>query len=181
MSKLDEYGIIRYIIDLGDRIISIPINDIAEEIDNDRCLFKIKTSQLPIAPTIKNWIDIKSEYILINSKRYYVEGYFVGKEVYVVEDFMPMTEGDTLYISTEDPDNKYSLDWLLANKDFGGCDGGYLKRNYTRYTKFVFYFYGDIVKFVIDRKTFNDFYGFQKAVSRAFSASYQEAQKKQGV
>ena len=179
MSELDEFGIIRYIVDLGDRVVSIPINDIAEEVDTD-WLFKIKTKYLPIAPTLKNWADIKSEYINIRGKRYYVKGYHKGNETHVVEDFRTMRFGDTLYISTDDPDNPYSLDWLLANKEFGGHDGGYLRRNYGRYTKFVFYFYGDLVRFTINKKSFNDFYGFQKAVSRAFSAAYQESQKKQG-
>lgn len=179
MSELDEFGIIRYIVDLGDRVVSIPINDIAEELETDG-LFKIKTKYLPIAPTLKNWADVKSEYINIRGKRYYVKGYHKGNETHVVEDFRTMRFGDTLYISTDDLDNPYSLDWLLVNKDFGGCDGGYLRRNYGRYTKFVFYFYGDLVRFTINKKSFNDFYGFQKAVSRAFSSAYQESQKKQG-
>lgn len=179
MCELDEYGIIRYIIDFGDRVVSIIINDIAEELPNDG-LFKTKLSYLPISPTMKNWIDVKTEYILIGSRRYYVKGYFKGNELHVVEDFITMKEGDTLYISTQDPDSAYDLDWLLANKSLGGCDGGYLKRNYRKYTKFAFYFYGDIVQFSIDKKSFNDFYGFQKAVSHAFLAALQESQKKQG-
>lgn len=181
MSELDEYGIIRYIVDLGDRVVSILINDIAEELECSDGLFKIKTKYLPITTTLKNWADVKSEYINIRGKRYYVNGYHKGNEMHVVEDFRTMKFGGTLYISTDDPDNPYSLDWLLANKEFGGHDAGYLKRNYTEYTNFRFYFYDNYLDFTINKKSFNDFYGFQKAVSRAFSATLQESQKKHSV
>ena len=46
MSELDEFGIVRYIIDTGDKVVSILLNDIAE--DDDTVLLKIKSEYVPV-------------------------------------------------------------------------------------------------------------------------------------
>jgi len=182
MSELDEFGIVRYIIDTGDKVVSILLNDIAE--DDDTVLLKIKSEYVPVRSDPFNGYLTKSyicEWIDVRGKRYYTDSWKGLEEyIYVVIDDWVNEKGKTLRISTEDRENPYSLDWLLANKEFGGNDGGYLKRNYKIFSTCEFYFYGDLVRFKIDKNTFHDFYGFQKAASRGFSKAYQEAQKKQG-
>ena len=46
MSELDEFGIVRYIIDTGDKVVSIMVNDIAEDVDGN-LLMKIKKKHIP--------------------------------------------------------------------------------------------------------------------------------------
>ena len=48
MSELDEFGIVRYIIDTGDKVVSILLNDIAEDTgDNDDTLLFVKSEHIP--------------------------------------------------------------------------------------------------------------------------------------
>ena len=78
MNELDEFGIVRYIIDIGDKVVSIMINDIAEDIDG-RFLMGIRKDKLPIFEEL--WEDDPQqvvEYILVKGIKFYVSTWISG-------------------------------------------------------------------------------------------------------
>lgn len=81
MSELDEFGIVRYIIDTGDKVTSILLNDIAEDVD-DRFLMGIRRDKLPIFEEL--WEDDLQqfvEYILVKGVKFYVSTWITGSYI----------------------------------------------------------------------------------------------------
>lgn len=80
MSELDEFGIVRYIIDTGDKVVSILLNDIAEDTgDNDYILLmKVKLTNIPIYDELY-WEDNPKfeEYILVKGVKFYVQTWII--------------------------------------------------------------------------------------------------------
>lgn len=74
MSELDEFGIVRYIIDTGDKVISILLNDIAEDTgDNDDTLLLVKSEHIPFYDELwENSSSQSEEYILVRDAKLYV-------------------------------------------------------------------------------------------------------------
>lgn len=78
MSELDEFGIVRYIIDTGDKVASILLNDISEDVD-DRFLMGVRKDKLPIFEEL--WEDDPqqvAEYILVKGIKFYVQTWISG-------------------------------------------------------------------------------------------------------
>lgn len=84
MSELDEFGIVRYIIDTGDKVVSILVNDIAEATgdDYDTFLMKVKLTNIPIYDELY-WEDTPKfeEYILVKGVKFYVQ-------TWIIEDYI---------------------------------------------------------------------------------------------
>lgn len=115
MSELDEFGIVRYIIDTGDKVVSILLNDIAEDVD-DRLLMKVKKKYIPFYDALWEEDDPKqvAEYILVKGVKFYVKTW-QGVEDYIIfqVDLFTTKSGRILYIDTEVKDPIYDADWLL--------------------------------------------------------------------
>lgn len=80
MSELDEFGIVRYIIDTGDKVVSILLNDIAEDTgdNDDTLLMKVKLTNIPIYDELY-WEDNPKfeEYILVKGVKFYVSTWII--------------------------------------------------------------------------------------------------------
>lgn len=73
MSELDEFGIVRYIIDTGDKVVSILLNDIAEDTgDNDDTLLFVKNKYIPFYDELFEDVKQYDEYILVKNVKIYV-------------------------------------------------------------------------------------------------------------
>lgn len=180
MSELDEFGIVRYIIDTGDKVVSILLNDIAEDTgDNDDTLMVIREKNIPLYDDI--WDSNpkqSSEYILAKGTKFYVETWHsLGFGVYFVVDLYTTERGIILYLDSNRPDRLYDVDWLIQNKCLVGHDGGFLKRNYRMFSRCHINFYGAKKVIHIDHSKIEDFYGFEKFIANSFINS---SQKKQG-
>lgn len=181
MSELDEFGIVRYIIDTGDKVASILINDIAEDVD-DRFLMGVRKDKLPIFEEL--WEDDPRqvvEYILVKGIKFYVQTWISGDYIIFQVDLYTTESGDILYLDTETKDHIYDVEWLLQNKSLGGLDGGFIKRNYRVFKKCFINYYGVKVLFDIDHSKIDDFYGFEKCLARTFYSKITSSQKKQGL
>jgi len=181
MSELDEFGIVRYIIDTGDKVASILINDIAEDVDG-RFLMGVRKDKLPIFEEL--WEDDPRqavEYILVKGIKFYVQTWISGDYIIFQVDLYTTKSGDILYLDTETKDPIYDVEWLLQNKSLGGLDGGFIKRNYRVFKKCFINDYGVKVVFDIDHSKIDDFYGFEKCLARTFYSKITSSQKKQGL
>lgn len=80
MSELDEFGIVRYIVDTGDKVVSVLINDIAEDTgdNDDTLLMKVKLTNIPIYDELY-WEDNPKfeEYILVKGVKFYVSTWII--------------------------------------------------------------------------------------------------------
>lgn len=180
MCELDEYGIIRYIVDTGDKVMSVIINDIAEDVD-DRFLMCVRKDKLPIFEEL--WDDDPQqvvEYILVKGIKFYVSTWISGDYIIFQVGLYTTESGKILYLDTEVKDAIYDVEWLLQNKNLFGFDGGFIKRNYRVFKKCFINDYGVKVLFDIDHSKIDDFYGFEKCLARTFYAKITESQKKQG-
>lgn len=181
MSELDEFGIVRYIIDTGDKVVSILLNDIAEDVsDSDEdILMMVKEENMPFFDEI--WDDSPrqfTEYILVKGVKFYVSTWHaLGFGIYFSVDFYTTDHGITLYLDSDAPDILYDVEWLIQNKCLVGYDGGFLKRNYRMFSKCVINFYGDKEIFNINHSIIHDWYGFQKHITNSYLYN---SQKKQG-
>ena len=73
MSELDEFGIVRYIIDTGDKVVSILLNDIAEDTgDNDDTLLFVKSEHIPFYDELFEDVKQYDEYILVKNVKIHV-------------------------------------------------------------------------------------------------------------
>lgn len=73
MSELDEFGIVRYIIDTGDKVVSILLNDIAEDTgDNDDTLLFVKSEHIPFYDELWEGVKQYDEYILVKGAKIHV-------------------------------------------------------------------------------------------------------------
>lgn len=189
MSELDEYGIIRYILDTGDRIISIVINDIAEYVpecsDTNSILMKIKKKYIPfydemLPDTLT--IQESAEYIIIKGLKFYVFTWR-GHDDYIIFqiDKYITKHGKILFLDTSDKNIKYDVDWLLHNKCLYGNDGGFIKRNYRMFSKCFINDYGIKSLFYIDHSKIDSFYGFEKYLVNTFYSKTSNSQEKHGV
>lgn len=183
MSELDEFGIVRYIIDTGDKVVSILLNDIAEDVDGN-LLMKIKKKHIPFYDALfeEDDPDQVAEYILVKGVKFYVSTW-QGNEGYIIfqVDWFTTKRGIILYLDTEVKDPIYDVEWLLQNKNLVGNDGGFVKRNYRMIYKCFINDYGVKVLFDVDQSKIDDFYGFEKCLARTFYAKTTSSQKKQGV
>ena len=180
MCELDEYGIIRYIVDTGDKVMSILLNDIAEELDNedDTLLMKIKKDKIPIYEALWDADPAQSaEYILVKGIKFYVSTWILDDYIYFQVDIYTTKSGLVLYLDSHRPDRLYDMDWFIANKCLVGRDGGFLKRNYRMYSKCCINFYGAKKVFTINHSIIHDWYGFEKHIANSYLNS---SQKKQG-
>lgn len=84
MSELDGFGIVRYIIDTGDKVVSILLNDIAEDIDGN-LLMKIKKNRIPFYDALfeEDNPDQVAEYILVKGVKFYVSTW-QGNDNYII-------------------------------------------------------------------------------------------------
>lgn len=181
MSELDEFGIIRYIVDTGDKVYSILINDIAEEPDKDNQLFMLPTKYCQL-----DWKTRCSsvEYILIGSGKYYVKsserpnGYIT-----VFPDIHTTKFGRTLWLLSSDMDSPYDLTWLLHNKSFGSSDGGLLERNYRIYNDIIIIIvYDDYsFRFEVDMSTIHNFEEFERYVAIQFNIMHKSRRKNKAL
>lgn len=181
MSELDEFGIVRYIIDTGDKVVSILLNDIAEDVD-DRFLMGVRKDRLPIFEEL--WEDDPQqvvEYILVKGIKFYVQTWISGDYIIFQVDLYTTKSGRVLYLDNQVKDPLYDVDWLLQNKNLFGLDGGFIKRNYRVFKKCFINDYGVKVLFDIDHSKIDDFYGFEKCLARTFYAEITSSQKKQGL
>lgn len=84
MSELDEFGIVRYIIDTGDKVVSILLNDIAEATgeDHDTLLMKVKKDNILIYEELW-WEDTPKfeEYILAKGVKLYVNTWIIDSYI----------------------------------------------------------------------------------------------------
>lgn len=181
MSELDEFGIVRYIIDTGDKVVSVLINDIAEELggEDDTLLMKIKKDKIPIYEVL--WDEepeISAEYILVKGIKFYVATWILGDYIYFQVDLYTTDSGLVLYLDSDRQDRSYDMDWFIANKCLVGHDGGFLKRNYRMYSRCCINFYGAKKAFKINHSIIHDWYGFQKHLANSY---LYPSQKKQGV
>lgn len=183
MSELDEFGIVRYIIDTGDKVVSVMINDIAEDV-NDRLLMKVKKKYIPFYDALWEEDDPKqvAEYILVKGVKFYVQTW-QGVEDYIIfqVDLFTTKSGRILYIDTEVKDPIYDADWLLQNKELVGDDGGFIRRNYGMIYKCFINDYGVKVLFDVDHSKIDDFYGFEKYLVSTFYSKIDSSQKKHGL
>lgn len=179
MSELDEFGIVRYIIDTGDKVVSILLNDIAEDTgDNDNTLLLVKSEHIPIYDELWNTPQ-STEYILVKGIKFYVSTWHVlGYGIYFIIDLYTTERGNILYLDSDRKDRLYDMDWFIANKCLVGHDGGFLKRNYRMYSRCSINFYGAKKVFPINHSIVHDWYGFQKHLANTYLYS---SQKKQGV
>lgn len=181
MSELDAFGIVRYIIDTGDKVASILLNDIAEDVD-DRFLMGIRKDKLPIFEEL--WADDPQqsvEYILVKGVKFYVSTWISGDYIIFQVDLFKTDSGDILYLDTETKYPIYDVEWLPQNKSLGGLDGEFIKRNYRVFKKCFINYYGVQVIFDIDHSNIDDFYGFEKYLARTLYAKITSSQKKQGL
>lgn len=181
MSELDEFGIIRYIVDTGDKVVSILLNDIAEELgdEDDTLLMKIKKDKIPIYEALWDADPAQSaEYILVKGIKFYVSTWILDDYIYFQVDIYTTKSGLVLYLDSNRPDRLYDMDWFIANKCLVGRDGGFLKRNYRMYSKCCINFYGAKKAFTINHSIIHDWYGFEKHLANSYLNS---SQKKQGV
>lgn len=168
MSELDEFGIVRYIIDTGDKVVSILLNDIAEDID-DKLLMKVKLDKIPIYDVL--WDDDPpqvSEYILVKGVKFYVQTWVIKDYIIFQVDVFTTKSGRILHLDTEVKDPIYDALWLLQNKNLVGLDGGFMKRNYRNVHKCFINDFGVKVLFNVDHSKIDDFYGFEKYLVRTF-------------
>lgn len=88
MSELDEFGIVRYIIDTGDKVVSILLNDIAEDTgDNDDTLLLVKSEHIPFYDEIWEGVKQYDEYILVKGVKIHVgTWYALGFGIYFSVD-----------------------------------------------------------------------------------------------
>lgn len=182
MSELDEFGIVRYIIDTGDKVISVLLNDIAEYA-GENLLMKIKAKNITSYDYDKIWEEdpVQAlEYILVKGVKFYVNTW-PGPEDYIFfqVDMLTTESGRVLYLDTEVKDTIYDVEWLLQNKNLVGFDGGFIKRNYRVFKKCFINDYGVKVLFDIDHSRIDDFYGFEKYLVNTFYAKIESSQKKQ--
>ena len=181
MSELDDaFGIVRYIIDTGDKVVSILLNDIAEDIDvgSDDILMAVKERNMPIYEKI--WDEDPgqhAEYILVKDLKVYLNTWRVDGNIYIAIDYFTTESGLVLYLDSDRKDRLYDMDWFIANKCLVGRDGGFLERNYRMYSRCSINFYGTKKVFPINHSIVNDWYGFQKHLANSYINS---SQKKQG-
>lgn len=181
MSELDEFGIVRYIIDTGDKVVSILLNDIAEELgdEDDTLLMKIKKDKIPIYEVLWDEDPGRSaEYILVKGIKFYVSTWILDDYIYFQVDIYTTKSGLVLYLDSDRPDRLCDMDWFSANKFLVGSDGRFLKRNYRMYSKCCINFYGVKKAFTINHSIIHDWYGFEKHLADSYLNS---SQKKQGV
>ena len=180
MSELDEFGIVRYIIDTGDKVISILLNDIAEDVDDGSdILMKVKTNRMPIYDELWDESPKQSaEYILVKGLKIYVDTWHVLSDaIYFQVDLYTTEHGLVLFLDSNREDRLYDMDWFIANKCLVGHDGGFLKRNYRMYSRCCINFYGAKKAFKINHSIIHDWYGFQKHLANSY---LYPSQKKQG-
>ena len=180
MSELDEFGIVRYIIDTGDKVVSILVNDIAEELgdEDDTLLMKIKKDKIPIYEALWDEDPGRSaEYILVKGIKFYVSTWILDDYIYFQVDIYTTKSGLVLYLDSNKQDRLYDMDWFIANKCIVGQDGGFLKRNYRMYSKCCINFYGTKKAFTINHSIIHDWYGFEKHLANSYLDS---SQKKHG-
>lgn len=182
MSELDEFGIVRYIIDTGDKVVSILLNDIAEDVDGN-LLMKIKKNHIPFYDVLfeEDDPDQVAEYILVKGVKFYVSTW-QGNDNYIIfqVDWFTTKRGRILYLDTEVKDRIYDVEWLLQNENLFGFDGGFIKRNYRMIYKCFINDYGVKVLFDVDQSKIDDFYSFEKYLARTFYDKIERSQKKQG-
>lgn len=181
MSELDQFGIVRYIIDTGEKVISLLVNDIAEYA-GENLLMKVNINKIPIYETL--WDDDPAqvtEYILVKGIKFYVISWILTNYIYFQVDFNTTKSGRILYLDTQVKDPIYDVLWLLQNKNLVGFDGGFIKRNYRLFYKCLINDYGVKVLFDIDHSNIDDFYGFEKYLVHTFYAKIESSQKKQRV
>ena len=183
MSELDEFGIVRYIIDTGDKVVSILLNDIAEDVDGN-LLMKINKKHIPFYSALfeEDDPDQVAEYILVKGVKFYVSTW-QGNDDYIIfqVDWFTTKRGMILYLDTEVKDPIYDVEWLLQNENLFGFDGGFIKRNYRMIYKCFINDYGVKVLFDVDQSKIDDFYGFEKCLARTFYDKIDGSQKKQGL
>lgn len=179
MSELDEFGIVRYIIDTGDKVVSILLNDIAEYPgDNDDALLFVKSEHIPFYDELWDTPQY-TEYILVKGVKLYVSTWHAsGFGIYFTVDYYTTKRGIILYLDSDKANPLYDMDWFIANKCLVGCDGGFLKRNYRMYSRCCINFYGDEKIFPINHSIVHDWYGFQKHLANSY---LYPSQKKHGV
>lgn len=168
MSELDEFGIVRYIIDTGDKVVSILLNDIAEDIDDD-LLMKVKLDHIPFYEEL--WDDDPyrvAEYILVKGVKFYVQTWVIKDYIIFQVDVFTTKSGRILHLDTEVKDPMYDALLLLQNKNLVGLDGGFMKRNYRNVHKCFINDFGVKVLFNVDHSKIDDFYGFEKYLVRTF-------------
>ena len=181
MSELDEFGIIRYIIDTGDKVMSVIINDIAEDV-GDRFLMGVRKDRLPIFEGL--WEDDPKqvvEYILVKGVKFYVSTWISVNYIVFQVDLYTTESGRILYLDNQVKNQIYDVEWLLQHENLFGFDGGFIKRNYRVFKKCFINDYGVKVLFDIDHSKIDDFYGFEKCLARTFYDRIEASQKKQGV
>ena len=183
MSELDEFGIVRYIIDTGDKVASILLNDIAEDVDGN-LLMKIKKKHIPFYDALfeEDDPDQVAEYILVKGVKIYVSTW-QGNDNYIIfqVDLYTTESGRILYLDNRVKNQIYDVEWLLRHENLFGFDGGFIKRNYRVFKKCFINDYGVKVLFNIDHSKIDDFYGFEKCLARTFYDRIEASQKKQGV
>lgn len=89
MSELDDFGIVRYIIDTGDKVVSILLNDIAEDAgdEHDTLLMKIKKHKIPIYEELLDEDPERlAEYILVKGIKFYVSTWIIDDYIYFQVD-----------------------------------------------------------------------------------------------
>lgn len=179
MSELDEFGIVRYIIDTGDKVVSVLLNDIAEDTgDNDDTLLLVKSEHIPFYDELWDTPQY-AEYILVKGVKFYVSTWeALGFGIYFNVDLYTTEHGKVLYLDSDRSDQSYDMDWFIANKCLFGQDGGFLKRNYRMYSRCCINFYGDKKAFKINHSIVHDWYGFQKHLANSY---LYPSQKKQGL
>ena len=181
MSELDEYGIVRYIIDTGDKVVSVIINDIAEDV-GDEFLMGVRKDRLPIFEEL--WEDDPKqvvEYILVKGVKFYVSTWISVNYIVFQVDLYTTESGRILCLDNQVKNQIYDVEWLLQNENLFGFDGGFIKRNYRVFKKCFINDYGVKVLFDIDHSKIDDFYGFEKCLARTFYDRIPSSQKKQGV
>lgn len=181
MSELDEFGIIRYIVDTGYKVMSVIINDIAEDVA-DRYLMCVRRDKLPIFEEL--WDDDPQqvvEYILVKGIKFYVSTWISGDYIIFQVDLYTTESGRILYLDNQVKNQIYDVEWLLQHENLFGFDGGFINRNYRVFKKCFINDYGVKVLFDIDHSKIDDFYGFEKCLARTFYDRIEASQKKQGV
>lgn len=181
MSELDEYGIVRYIIDTGDKVASVIINDIAEDVGGE-FLMGVRKDRLPIFEEL--WEDDPKqvvEYILVKGVKFYVSTWISVNYIVFQVDLYTTESGRILYLDNQVKNQIYDVEWLLQNKNLFGFDGGFIKRNYRVFKKCFINDYGVKVLFDIDHSKIDDFYGFEKCLARTFYDRIEASQKKHSV
>lgn len=177
MSELDEFGIVRYIIDTGDKVVSILLNDIAEDADgDDGILMKVKSCNMPIYDDIWDENPKQSaEYILVKGLKIYVDTWHVLSDaIYFNVDLYTTEHGLILYLDSNREDRLYDMDWFIQNKCLVGRDGGFLKRNYRMYSRCCINFYGAKKVFNINHSIVHNWYEFEKHLANSYLNSSQK-------